>query len=74
MGKTAIGFVNYETPSIAKKLSPSSIIPLNNNKWKVRHLNMLGTLYVIESYWEDMIVKVCAVTVKCFHMLTHVHV
>lgn len=33
---------------LAKKLPPSSVIPLNN-KWKVRYLNMLGTHYVIET-------------------------
>ena len=33
-----------------KKLYSSSIIPLNNNQWKVKSLNMPDTHYVIESY------------------------
>ena len=31
-----------------KKLSSSLIIILNNNKWKVKYLNMPDTHYVIE--------------------------
>ena len=58
-----------------KKLSQTSIIPLNN-KWNVRSLNMADTHYVIEKLLESCDCKIMNhnITVKCVHMLTHVHV
>ena len=56
----------------AKKLYSSSIIPLNNNKWKVKSLNMPDTHYVIEKLPQSFDYKLCVVTIKCVHMLTSV--
>ena len=40
-----------------KKLYSSSIITLNNNKWKVKYLNMPDTHYVIERYCKALIIN-----------------
>ena len=48
-----------------KKLYSSSIIPLNNNQWKVKSLNMPDTHYVIEKLLKSFDCKLCVVTIKC---------
>ena len=40
-----------------KKLSLILIITLNNNKWKVKYLNMPDTHYVIERYCKALIIN-----------------
>ena len=57
----------------AKKLYSSSIITLNNNKWKVKYLNMPDTHYVIEMLLQSFDCKLCVVTIKCVHMLSCLH-
>ena len=47
----------------AKKLYSSSIIPLNNNKWKVKSLNIPDTHYVMEKLLQSFHYKLCVMTI-----------
>ena len=47
----------------AKKLYSSSIIPLNNNKWKVKFLNIPDTHYVMEKLLQSFHYKLCVMTI-----------
>ena len=55
---------------LAKKLYSNSIITLNNNKWKVKPLNMPDTHYIIETLLQKFDCKLCIVTIKCVHKPT----
>ena len=57
----------------AKKLYSSSIISLNNNKWKVKSLEYAKHTLYNRKLLQRFDCKLCVMTIKYVHLLTHVY-
>ena len=68
-----IGIIYCKVSLLTDWISDDSLMDkghLNNNKWKVKSLNVLDTHYVIEKLLQSFHCKLGVVTIKCVHMVT----